>query len=281
MRFNFQVLHISLVLLISLLTIQCNSQNNNKPQKITSDEWRLVWQDEFENEGVPNPNNWVYDLGSGCPNLCGWGNSELQFYTDDPKNVNVKDGVLSITALRDTIEGRYFSSARIKTKYKFDFKYGKVEVRAKNPSGIGSWPAIWMLPTDNEYGGWPKSGEIDIMEHVGFDKDSIFGTVHTEAFNHMRNTHKSGSIFIENNEEEFHIYGIEWDEKKINFMVDDQVYFTFNNENKSSAEWPYDQDFHIILNLAVGGTWGGQKGIDNEGLPWEFVIDFVRVYQRN
>lgn len=281
MRFNFQVLHISLVLLISLLTIQCNSQNNNKPSKISSDEWRLVWQDEFENEGAPNPNNWIHDLGSGCPNLCGWGNSELQFYTDEPKNVNVKDGMLSITALRDTIEDRYFSSARIKTKNKFDFKYGKIEVRAKNPSGIGSWPAIWMLPTDNEYGGWPKSGEIDIMEHVGFDKDSIFGTVHTEAFNHMRNTHKSGSIFVENNEDAFHIYGIEWDEEKINFMVDDNVYFTFSNENKSSAEWPYDKAFHIILNLAVGGTWGGQKGIDNESLPWKFIVDYVRVYQRN
>lgn len=238
--------------------------------------WKLEWADEFDKEGKANEEFWTYDIGDGCP-LCGWGNNELQYYTDSLTNVKVEGGFLKITIRNDSIGGKPYSSARIKSKK--NLQYGKVEVRLKNPSKKGVWPAIWMLPTENEYGIWPNSGEIDIMEHVGYNPDSIFGTVHTKAFNHIQRTQKSGAKFLSTNESEFHNYSIIWNEKKIDFLIDNNLYFTFENEDKTFAEWPFDQAFHLIMNVAVGGNWGGLKGVDDNLSGETLEVDYVRVYR--
>ena len=166
------------------------------------------------------------------------------------------------------------------TKGKGDWLYGRFEIKAKLPTGLGTWPAIWMLPTDWEYGNWPASGEIDIMENVGFVPDTIIGTVHTESYNHIIGTQKTDSLFIPTNFTDFHVYALEWEENEIRIYVDDTNYFTFNNEGKSFKEWPFDKRFHLLLNVAIGGNWGGQKGVDDSLFPHRFLIDYVRVYQK-
>ncbi|GHE72333.1 MULTISPECIES: glycoside hydrolase family 16 protein [Roseivirga] len=243
---------------------------NEKPQ--------LVWQDEFDGREL-DTTRWTAYVGDGCPDLCGFGNNELQYYTDRPENINLAHGILTITALADSFKTRAYSSAKLITKNKGDWKYGRVEVRARIPKGRGNWPAIWMLPTTNNYGGWPKSGEIDIMEHVGYDQGNLHGTVHTEAFNHLKGTQKADSVQVADISDKFHVYAIEWDEDKIDFFLDDEKYFTFENSGNGYAEWPFDQPFYLILNLAVGGGWGGKKGIANDIFPNRFEIDYVRVYQ--
>lgn len=243
-------------------------------------EYILVWSDEFETAGLPDSTRWSYDAGDGCPGLCGWGNNELQYYTvQRMENARVEDGRLIIEARREPFRGRNYTSARLVTKGKGDWRYGRMEVRAKLPSGRGTWPAIWMLPTAGAYGGWPASGEIDIMEHVGFVPDSIYGTVHTEAYNHVRGTHRSGAIAVADCESEFHLYAIEWSEEKIDFLIDDWRYFTFRREGSSFEAWPFDRRFHLLLNIAVGGNWGGQEGVDETIWPQRMEIDYVRVYQ--
>lgn len=248
-------------------------------QQSSDQTYQLVWSDEFSEKGKPDGTKWVYDLGDGCPTVCQWGNQELQYYTTDSSNVYVENGCLYITARKENKGSREFTSARLKTKGKGDWTYGKIEVRAKLPTGRGTWPAIWMLPTQSAYGGWPKSGEIDIMEHVGYEPDSIFGTVHTTSYNHIIGTQKGGAVYAGDCEKSFHVYGIEWNENKIDFFVDDLLYFTFTNENKTNKEWPFDQPFHLLLNVAAGGNWGGKKGVDMNIWPQQMVVDYVRVYQ--
>lgn len=261
---------------VAIVALKFLSEFNYQMIK-TDPVWELSWADEFDKDGSPNPELWTYDLGDGCPSLCGWGNNEQQYYTDSLSNVFVKNGFLNIKVLHDSIGIKPYSSARMKSKN--DLKYGKVEVRVKNPSKKGTWPAVWMLPTKSTYGIWPNSGEIDIMEHVGFNPDSIFGTVHTEAYNHIKNTQKSGAKSILNNETDFHIYSITWTKEKIDFFIDAENYFSYKNENKSSAEWPFDQAFHLILNIAVGGNWGGKHGIADNISGETMEIDYVRVYK--
>lgn len=236
--------------------------------------YELVWSDEFDYTGKPNSDKWGYDVGGG-----GWGNGEEQYYTDRLENSFVENGILTIVAKKEEYGGNSYTSARLITKNKGDWKYGKVEVMAKIPPGRGTWSAIWMLPTDWEYGGWPDSGEIDIMEHVGYDPNRIHGTVHTEAYNHSTNTQKGASKIISTSQTEFHLYAIEWFEDRIDFLIDDVKFFTFDNENNTSTEWPFDKRFHLLLNIAVGGSWGGVQGIDNTIFPTSMEIDYVRVYQ--
>ena len=243
--------------------------------------WNEVWADEFNYTGLPDSSKWDYDEGDGCPHVCGWGNNELQFYTRNRKeNARVENGHLVIEAHKENYLNRDYSSARLVSRQKGDWRFGKIEVKAKLPSGVGTWPAIWMLPTDWKYGGWPASGEIDIMEHVGYAPDTIFGTVHTQAFNHMYGTHKSDHIFMPDAESAFHVYSIEWDEEEIRFYVDDKQYFQFVNSGKNTEEWPFDQRFYLIMNIAVGGNWGGKKGVDEEIWPQRMEVDYVRVYER-
>lgn len=231
----------------------------------------LVWSDEFDYEGAPLPAKWGYDLGGG-----GWGNQELQIYTSIRDNSWVEDGKLFIKAIKTN---GVWTSARLVTKQKGDWLYGRIVIRAKIPGGRGMWPALWMLPTDWAYGNWPRSGEIDIMEHVGYDRNRIHGTVHTEAYNHGIGTQLGNNILISTAYTEFHDYAVEWDEDKILFYVDDKLYFTFNNSRKTYKEWPFDKRFHLIMNIAVGGSWGGAQGIDPLLSEAVMEVDYVRVYE--
>ena len=232
----------------------------------------LVWADEFNQAGAPDSNKWGYDIGGN-----GWGNQELQNYTDSRTNSFVKDGKLTIKAVK---RNNAWTSARLVTKGKGDWLYGRIEVKAKLPAGIGTWPAIWMLPTDWEYGGWPKSGEIDIMEHVGYEVGKIHGTIHTEAYNHSIGTQIGGTIEVTNVASEFHVYAIEWTQEEIVWYVDSKEYFRISNPNRTYKEWPFDKRFHLILNIAIGGTWGGAQGIDPNLEEATMEIDYVRVYKK-
>jgi len=237
--------------------------------------WKLKWADEFDDAGLPLTKNWSYDVGGK-----GWGNNELQYYTEaDTANAVVKKGNLNINVRKENKENNEYTSARLVTKNKFDFKYGRVEVRAMLPKGRGLWPAIWALPTEWKYGSWPKSGEIDIMEHVGYEPDSVYGTVHTEKFNHVIHTQVGKAVKI-NPYDSYHVYAIEWYEDRMDFFVDDEKYFSFKNTGKGAPEWPFDQNFHLILNVAVGGGWGGKKGVDDSIFPATMKVDYVRVYQK-
>jgi beta-glucanase (GH16 family) len=240
---------------------------------------RLVWSDEFEYRGLPDTTKWGYDAGDGCPNNCYWGNNELQYYTvRRAENARVENGRLVIEARREPMGSRQYTSARLVSRGKGDWLYGRIEARAKLPSGRGTWPAIWMLPTDWAYGGWPASGEIDIMEHVGYERDSVYGTVHTAAFNHAIGTQKGNRIFDATAERDFHVYAVDWTPAKIDFSMDGRVYYTFGNNGTGSAAWPFDRRFHLLLNLAVGGNWGGKLGVDETIWPQRMEVDYVRVY---
>jgi beta-glucanase (GH16 family) len=241
--------------------------------------WSLVWSDEFEQAGAPDSSRWTYDLGNGCPQICGWGNNEKQTYTAALDNARVKDGHLIIEAHQTDDPTRPFTSARLVTRGKAAWTYGRVEVRAKLPKGRGTWPAIWMLPADRRYGGWPRCGEIDIMEHVGYNPLKVFGTVHTEAYNHMHGTQMGDSMLIADAEDAFHLYAIEWHPDGIDFLVDGARYHHFSRYSEDPATWPFDQPFYLLLNLAVGGNWGGRYGVSKQIWPQQLVIDYVRIYQ--
>lgn len=251
------------------LLIQRTSKNTS------TEKLKLVWSEEFNYTGLPDSSKWVFETGGD-----GFGNNELQYYTAaDSSNAWVQNGVLKITARNRTVGKNEFTSAKLVTRGKAEFKYGRIEVSAKLPPGRGLWPAIWMLPRDISSVGWPRGGEIDIMEHVGYEKDTVLGTVHTEAYNHVKNTQRGKKIFIDSPYDKFHLYAIEWTANEIDFFVDDQRYLRFSNENKTIAEWPFDKAFYLILNIAVGGNLGGQKGIDKASFPSAMEVDYVRVYQ--
>jgi beta-glucanase (GH16 family) len=258
------------VVAMSVILSQCKSEEGRK----------LVWSDEFGNPGQPDSSRWNYDLGDGCPNVCGWGNNELEYYTKDAKNVRVENDRLIIEAHHDSLGGKAYTSTRMVSKFKGDWLYGRVEIKAKLPKGKGTWPAIWMLSTDWKYGGWPTSGEIDIMEHVGYDPGVVHGTIHTESYNHVKQTQKEGKITIADAQEAFHVYAIDWTKDKMDFYVDDKMYHSVSRAaNDTFNEWPFDQKFHLIMNVAVGGNWGGAQGVDESIWPQKMEVDYVRVYQ--
>jgi beta-glucanase (GH16 family) len=264
------------LLLLSLLPFACQQSQAPQEEKKT----QLVWSDEFDKAGEPDTTKWDYDLGDGCPNGCGWGNNELEYYTKDSKNVRVENGMLVIEAVREEKEGKPYTSTRIVSRKKGDWMYGRLEIRAKLPRGKGTWPAIWMLSTDWKYGGWPESGEIDIMEHVGYDPGIVHGTIHTEKYNHIKKTQKEGKINIPDAQDAFHVYAVDWTKDKIDFFVDDDLYHTVTRDpNDDFKGWPFDQRFHLIMNIAVGGNWGGAQGVDETIWPQKMEVDYVRVYQ--
>jgi beta-glucanase (GH16 family) len=261
-----------------LFIIFCVSLSQAFPQ--TSNQlaagWKLIWSDEFNYNGLPDSSKWSFDVGGK-----GWGNNEWQYYTGaDTNNAVVHDGKLQIIARKSNKENNAYTSARLVTKHKGDWLNGKIEIRAKLPAGRGLWPAIWMLPTDNEYGGWPKSGEIDIMENVGFEPDSIFCSIHTQSFNHVIGTQKTRGIKIINPYTSFHLYSIKWSQQKIDFLLDGKVVFSYFNSGNGYKEWPFDKRFHLILNIAVGGNWGGMHGVDDRIFPAKMLVDYVRIYRR-
>jgi len=241
---------------------------------------KLVWSDEFEKSGLPDPSKWDYDRGRGCPLICGWGNNEPQFYTwDRAENARIEKGELIIEARKESYEGTNYTSARITTKQKGDWTYGRFEVRALLPTGVGTWPAIWMLPTENRYGGWPKSGEIDIAETVGYQKDTLHQTIHTEKYNGMYQTQRTNVMRLKGHGFKYHVYAIEWSADKIEYYLDGIKTYTFPKESDDTRVWPYNQPFHVILNMAIGGDFGGKKGIDDTIFPTQMRVDYVRVYQ--
>jgi beta-glucanase (GH16 family) len=265
-----------------LLTASVVTPNICPPRAENVSGWRLAWSDEFDYKGLPRSEKWGYDVGGE-----GWGNQELQYYTAQrQENARVENGYLVIEARRESWEKRDYTSARLVSKGKGDWTYGRVEVRAKLPSGRGTWPAIWMLPSLKSYGngGWPDNGEIDIMEHVGFDPDVVHGSVHTRAYYHSIGTQKTAKVVVPTARTGFNIYAIQWTPAEIRWFINDRHFFTFKNERLSSTsadykQWPFDKPFHVILNVAVGGSWGGSKGVDESIWPQQLVVDYVRVYQ--
>jgi beta-glucanase (GH16 family) len=238
--------------------------------------YEMVWSDEFSEPEI-NLDKWNFEIGTGN---WGWGNNEAQYYTSDSENAYINEGKLVIQAVNENYGGMNYTSARMTTKNKGDWKYGKLEIRAKLPSGTGTWPAIWMLPSDGVYGGWPGSGEIDIMEHVGYNPFHVHGTIHTESNNGMDGTQIGGHIEMNDVFSNFHNYTIEWNEQSIKWYVDDTQFFTYYNDNQNNSEtWPFNQDFHLLINLAIGGNWAGQQGIDDSIFPVNLEIDYVRVYE--
>ena len=242
------------------------------------DEWNLVWSDEFDGQSI-DLEKWSYETGTGN---WGWGNNESQFYTNNSNNSYIENGNLVIKAIQENYAGSNYTSARMVTRNKGDWTYGRFEIRAKLPSGVGTWPAIWMMPTNSEYGGWPDSGEIDIMEHVGFDPGVIHANCHNDTYNWNGGIPPTGGeINVNDFSQNFHVYALEWNENSIKWFVDETLYFTYSNIGQGWSTWPYDKDFYIILNIAIGGVWGGQQGIDNSIFPQTMEVDYVRVYTQN
>jgi len=232
----------------------------------------LIWQDEFDTDGAPSDANWNYDIGTGSN---GWGNGEAQYYTDRADNVSVSDGVLKITAKKESYEGSEYTSARLLTQDKFEFTYGRVDVRAKLAGGGGTWPAIWMLGANFDIVGWPACGEVDIMEYVGNNPGTVQSALHTTSSSGATINHKSTSI--SNETTEFHTYSAIWSENQITFLVDDEKFYTYKPEVKNDETWPFDLDQFLILNVAMGGALGGT--IDPDFTESVMEIDYVRVYQ--
>jgi beta-glucanase (GH16 family) len=221
----------------------CCAVQPEKDLKQNFKKWKLVWSDEFNQDGLPDTTKWGYDTGGN-----GWGNNEAQYYTDgDSNNVFVQKGILSITARKAKKQGKEYTSARMVTRGKADFTYGRIEIRAKLPKGRGTWPAGWMLGSNLKEVGWPLCGEIDILEHVGFDPDTVVGSVHTVTYNHIKGTQKSKKIFIKNPYTEFHTYSIEWTTEKMIFLLDNIPYLTVLNEHKTEKEWPFDKPQYLLL----------------------------------
>lgn len=269
---------ISTLFIVALSLVACKNNKNTSQDSTSNPKWELVWNDEFDKPGMPDTTKWSYDTEG---NAWRWGNNEDQYYTANRKeNAVVENGVLKIIALKEKMGEREYTSARLISKGKGDWLYGRFEIRAKLPTGLGTWPAIWMLSTDWAYGGWPESGEIDIMENVGYDKDTIVASAHTKSYNHVQGTQKNAKIECKTSYTEFHTYTLEWETSEYRVYLDDLLYFTFKNEGTGPNEWPFDKRFHLLLNLAIGGNWGGMKGIDNTLFPHVFEIDYVRVYKK-
>lgn len=241
-------------------------------------EWQLVWYDEFESDQL-DLDKWSFQFGTGSEEgLNNWGNNELQYYTDREENLFIEDGHLHIVARQEAYSGMQYTSARIRTRNKGDWMYGRIEIRAKLPQGQGIWPAIWMLPTKDNFQ-WPRDGEIDIMEMVGHEPNRVHGTVHYEK--NDGNHHFVGSHFTLQNEifaDDFHTFSIEWKLNEIQFFVGENRYFTIGPSSLDGDNYPFNSTFHLIMNVAVGGDWPGRPDSSTQ-FPQVMVIDYVRVYQ--
>lgn len=272
----------TIILIIYLLFFNCifkpEKQDNGNEAYLPG--WELIWQDEFDSKYI-NSNHWEFEV-----NAWGGGNNELQYYTNRPQNAFIRDGKLVIRALKETYTGpegtREYTSARLRTKNKGDWKYVRVDVKAKLPYGQGLWPAIWMLPTDQVYGGWPASGEIDIMELLGHEPNKIYGTIHYLGMSGFRE--KQGGFYVlpgGDFSSGFHVFTIVWDSLGIKWYVDNKKYFEVTGWNSPVGPFPapFDQRFHLILNVAVGGDWPGSPD-ETTVFPQEMEVDYVRVYRK-
>lgn len=248
-----------LISILSLITLfSCHNRS------------KIIFEENFDSKSL-NEKVWNYELGDGCPKLCGWGNNEPQIYTKE--NVKLEDGYLVITATKDSAN---YYSGRITTKGKVEVQYGIIEVRAKLAKGQGVWPAFWMLGNDIDKNPWPKCGEIDILEYVGREPHTIFTSLHTQDSH--GETINSRKTKIDNIEEGFHTYKAHWTEESITFYVDDVEVYVFNPPVKNEDTWPFNKPFYLLANLAVGGNFGGPE-IDDTIFPQEYIIDYIKVYK--
>jgi hypothetical protein len=232
----------------------------------------LVWQDEFNGSAL-DESKWSYEVQRP-----GWVNHELQNYTRRPENVRVENGNLVIEARRDSFNGYEYSSGRLKTNGRASWTYGRIEARMQLPAGKGTWPAFWMMPDDFRRG-WPACGEIDILEHVGYDANVAHATLHAQAYNWMRAEQRTGWRQVPGATSGFHVYTLDWTPERIDISVDGSRYFTMQNPHQGDDWWPFDKNFYVILNLAVGGDWGGAQGVDPNVWPQRMLVDYVRVYE--
>ena len=256
--------------------------------------WNMVWGDEFNQDSAAlDETKWNFDIWPARKV-----NDEDQAYTSRQKNVRVENGRLILEAHLEEYDDAQFTSGRVHSAGKGDMLYGRAEIRAKLPAGQGTWSALWMLPTDpfkyattcnagedwqgsDDCDAWPNSGEIDIMEHVGYDMNRVHGTVHTKAYYWVNGKQRKATIEASPVDQQFHVYAIEWSPERIDIFMDDILYFTYLNESEGWQAWPFDHPYHLVLNLAVGGAWGRAGGpIDKSLFPTQLEIDFVRVYEK-
>ncbi|MDG3583012.1 glycoside hydrolase family 16 protein [Galbibacter pacificus] len=264
---------------ILLMLFSCSKTSNaqdkeQEPKQEQNEEQdtgpKLVWEENFDGDAL-DETNWNFELGNGCPNVCGWGNNERQIYTK--QNHQIKDGFLTITA---KLEDSSYTSTRITTKDKFEFTYGSIETRAKLPIGQGIWPAFWMLGANIDEVGWPSCGEIDILEYVGKEPDMVYTTIHVpDTYGDKASSKKTK---FEDIEDGFHTFKAHWTHDKIEFYVDDQLVYTYAPPHKTIKNWPFDNPAFIIVNMAVGGNFGGPE-VDNGIFPQEYMVDYIKVYQ--
>jgi beta-glucanase (GH16 family) len=274
---------LTLTAFLALALAACGEINGTSaPAAATPPQWQLVWSDEFNgpNGSPPDPANWTYDIGGG-----GWGNQELETYTNRPVNVRVEDSDLVITALEENYTGpdaitRPYTSARLKTQGLFSQAYGKFEARIRIPSGQGLWPAFWMLGSNFGQVPWPSPGEIDIMENIGKEPSTVHATVHGPGYSGDNGI--SASFTLPNGgrfADDFHVFSLEWEPAEIRFYVDDTLYKTVSpSELPAGADWVFDHPFFIILNVAVGGDWPGNPD-STTVFPQTMLVDYVRVYK--
>ena len=284
-------MHFFLVIFIcGFISFACNDNDekiaSEDESSTVSSDWEILWSDEFDGDEL---DLMKWNKLSWRP---GWVNNELQAYTERDTNIFLENGYLVLQGLIDPgysgidyTGNNYntdYTSGRINTDNKFSTTYGKFDIRAKLPKGKGSWPAIWMLGESISSIGWPDCGEIDIMEHVGYDEGMIHGSVHTEDYNHMYNTQKSGSKYIENVTDAFHVYSLEWSPFYLRYLIDDEpFFFVYNDSNGDNGRWPFDDPHYIILNLAIGGDWGGVQGVSASDFPMRMMVDYVRVFKQS
>lgn len=239
--------------------------------------YALAWADEFNGTAL-NLTDWSFENGDGCPSICGWGNNELEYYTSRPENLFFQDGKMIIEARKENFSGKNYTSSKILTRGKKIFKYGRFDIRAKLPKGKGIWPAFWLLPQNNVFGGWPKSGEIDLMEMIGHEANRSYGTLHfgpgPGSTQLGRNYTLPSGVF----NDEFHVFSLEWKENQIKWFIDGNLFSTYTNADVGSNTWPFNEDFFMIMNLAVGGNWPGNPDATTY-LPQWLIVDYIRVYQ--
>ena len=284
MNLNIYLLYLLLIL------FSCNEEQSKYTDQgdisTISENWELLWSDEFNDEELDltkwNKLNWKP----------GWVNNELQAYTDRDTNIFLENGHL---VLQGNIEPGYsgtdyvgnnyvadYTSGRVNTDDKFSTTYGRFDIKAKLPAGKGSWPAIWMLGESISSIGWPQCGEIDIMEHVGYDQGLVHGSIHTQNYNHMYGTQKSGSKYVDDVTDAFHVYSLEWSPFYLRYLIDNEpFFFVYNDSNGDFGKWPFNDPHYLILNLAIGGDWGGVQGVSASAFPMKMYIDYVRVYKKS
>lgn len=271
---------------ISTITIEDDDNNtvglvipSTGYQSPTSYEgYNLVWADEFSGDTL-NLADWTYEIGNGCPNNCGWGNNELEYYRED--NTSLVDGHLVITAKQQTFGDHDYTSSRLITKGKQQFKFGRIDIRAALPKGQGIWPALWMLGSNIDAVGWPACGEIDIMELTGDLPNRILGTIHYGA-NVSQHQSNSGTKYLDGQatfQDEFHVFSINWENNLIQFLLDGEIYHTITPATLNGAPYPFNKNQFFIFNVAVGGNWPGSPDAST-AFPQHMIVDYVRVFQK-